>query len=50
MISGLGLYDAPVKKVRFTTADESGVRDAIADWDRSLKAMRVTIPPFLWLF
>jgi len=48
---GSGLYDAGIKKIKFTTADgKTGSREVAADWDRNAKAMKVTIPPFQWLF
>lgn len=50
-MKGQGLYDAPIKKIRFTTADgKTGNREVQADWDRAHKAMRVTVPPYQWLF
>ena len=38
MICGLGLYDAPIKKVRFTTADEQGSREVVAEFEKFLRA------------
>jgi hypothetical protein len=44
------LYDAPIKKVRFTTADGKGSREVVAEWDRLRKALKVIVPPFIWLY
>ena len=44
------MYEAVIKKIRFTTADKSGSREVQADWDRNTKAFRVTVPPFMWLY
>lgn len=49
-ICGTGLYDAPIKKVKFCTADESGNREVQAEWDRTKKALKVIVPPFQWLY
>lgn len=49
-ICGTGLYDAPIKKVRFCTADQNGNREVQAEWDRTKKALKVIVPPFQWLF
>ena len=46
LICGKGLYEATIRRVRFTTADKSGVREVTAEWERTLKAFKVTIPPF----
>ena len=47
LIKGKGLYDAAVKRIKFTTADgKTGNREVTAEWDRNEKAMKVTIPPF----
>lgn len=47
MIVGNGLYDAAIKKVKFSTADgKTGNREVTADWDRNTKALKVTIPPY----
>jgi hypothetical protein len=45
-ICGNGIYDAPIKKVRFTTADNSGSREVVAEWERTKKALKVIVPPF----
>mmetsp|Transcript_840 Transcript_840/g.1127 ORF Transcript_840/g.1127 Transcript_840/m.1127 type:complete len:99 (-) Transcript_840:764-1060(-) len=50
MIAGTGLYDAGTKKIKFTTEDGSNSREVQADWDKSNRAFRVTVPPHLWLF
>jgi len=50
MIAGRGLYDAGTKKIKFETADGKHFREVQADWDKNYKALRVTVPPFLWLF
>ena len=50
MITGKGLYDAGTKKIKFETTDGKHHREVQADWDKNYKAMRVTVPPFLWLF
>ena len=51
LIMGAGLYDAGIKRIKFITADgKTGSREVTADWDRNSKAMKVTIPPFQWLF
>jgi len=50
MISGRGLYDAGTKKIKFTTSDGKNTREVSADWDKNSKALRVTVPPYLWLF
>ena len=50
MIAGKGLYDAGTKKIKFSSADGQNFREVAADWDRNYKALRVTVPPYLWLF
>ena len=51
LIQGRGLYDAGIKKIRFLTADgKSGRREVNADWDRTNKSFKVTVPPYAWLF
>lgn len=50
LIVGKGLYDAGTKKIRFSTQDGKGVREVTADWEKQYKALRVTVPPYLWLF
>ena len=50
-IMGRGLYDANIKRIKFTTADgKSGTREVVADWCRESKSMQVTVPPLEWLF
>jgi len=49
-ICGSGLYDAPIKKVRFVTADKTGNREVVAEWERTKRALKVIVPPFQWLF
>lgn len=50
LIVGKGLYDAGTKKIRFSTQDGKGVREVTADWEKQFRALRVTVPPYLWLF
>ena len=50
MVVGKGLYDAGTKKIRFSTKDGKGVREVTADWEKQFRALRVTVPPYLWLF
>ena len=50
MLTGKGLYDAGTKKIRFASSDGEHSRDVQADWDRNYRALRVTVPPYLWLF
>ena len=50
MIAGKGLYDAATKKIKFLTADGQNAREVQADWDKNYKALRVTVPPYMWLF
>ena len=50
IIAGKGLYDAATKKIRFTSADGQNCREVQADWDKNYRALRVTVPPYLWLF
>ena len=50
MIAGKGLYDAATKKIKFATTDGVNCREVQADWDKNYKALRVTVPPYLWLF
>lgn len=49
-INGKGLYDAGVKRIRFTSEDGKGIREVVADWDKKLKCLRVTVPAYKWLF
>ena len=49
-ISGRGIYDESVKKIRIMTKDGTGRREVTADWDKKLKCMRVTVPAYNWLF
>lgn len=49
-ICGTGLYDAPIKKVKFCTAGEKGKREVQAEWDRTRRALKVIVPPLNWLF
>jgi len=51
LIQGNGLYDAGIKKIRFSTSDgKSGQREVAADWDRASKSFKVNVPPYQWLF
>lgn len=50
LIAGKGLYDAATKKIKFSSADGQNCREVQADWDKNYKALRVTVPPYLWLF
>jgi hypothetical protein len=49
-INGKGLYDAGVKRIRFSSEDGKGIREVVADWDKKLKCLRVTVPAYKWLF
>lgn len=49
-MTGKGLYDAGTKKIRFQTPDGQSSREVHADWDKINKALRVTVPPYVWLF
>lgn len=49
-INGKGLYDAGVKRIKFSSQDGKGIREVVADWDKKLKCLRVTVPAFKWLF
>jgi hypothetical protein len=50
-IMGRGLYDANIKRIKFTTSDgKSGQREVVADWVRDSKSLSVTVPPLDWLF
>ena len=33
-INGKGLYDAGVKRIKFSSQDGKGVREVVADWDK----------------
>jgi hypothetical protein len=46
LVQGKGLYEAVIRRIRFTTADKSGSREVNADWDRNTKSFKVTVPPF----
>jgi len=50
LILGKGLYDAGTKRIKFSTEDGRGSREVQADWDRKIRAMKVTVPPYDWLF
>ena len=50
LVVGKGLYDAGTKRIRFSTQDGKGVREVTADWEKQLRALRVTVPPYEWLF
>ena len=50
LIAGKGLYDAATKKIKFSSSDGQNSREVQADWDKNYKALRVTVPPYLWLF
>jgi hypothetical protein len=45
---GLGLYDSPIKRIRFSTP--SGIREVTATWERKRKAIGCVVPPLTWLF
>ena len=36
--------------LRFTSEDGKGIREVVADWDKKLKCLRVTVPAYKWLF
>lgn len=45
---GTGLYDSPIKKIRFST--EKGCREVTATWDRRRRAIGCVVPPLTWIF
>lgn len=45
---GTGLYDSPIKRLRFKT--DRGVREVTATWERKRKAIGCVVPPLTWLF
>lgn len=45
---GSGLYDSPIKKIKFLA--ENGVREVNATWDRKNKSIGCVVPPLTWLF
>jgi hypothetical protein len=47
-ISGKGLYDSKIKKVRFSCM--GGEREVSADWDKRQRCLKCIVPPLTWLF
>lgn len=45
---GPGLYDSPIKRLKFSSA--RGSREVTATWDRKRKAICCIVPPLTWLF
>ena len=45
---GTGLYDSPIKRIKFLT--DKGVREVTATWERKRKAIGCVVPPLTWLF
>lgn len=45
---GSGLYDSPIKRIKFTSGD--GTREVAATWERRRKAICCVVPPLTWLF
>lgn len=45
---GGGLYDSPIKRIKFQSS--TGVREVTATWERKRKAIGCVMPPLTWLF
>jgi hypothetical protein len=47
-ITGKGIYDSAIKRLKFTC--KNGSREVTAEWDRKAKCLKCIIPPLSWLW
>lgn len=48
---GKGIYDSSIKKLKFVSqADETGVREIAAEWDKKNRTLNFRLPPLIWLW
>lgn len=50
-LTGKGIYDSAIKKLKFTSvADPTGQREIAAEWDKKRRCLQFRLPPLAWLW